>query len=621
MKKKNHLIRCGLIISGLIFLYFPTWCFQDTLKVVEGFEEVSIQKHGSVLVTQNQALNIDSILMLSNRHFLPLSETGNTFSPSDNVYWFKTVIQNPTDTIQSLIFELRNPFVNRLQFFEIRNGSLKSSMEMGDDFLFQQRIIEHPSYLYPLTLTAGETVELYMFQRKLGESMMIKGSLWQTDVFHTRDQRKNFSFSVFIGFLACIVFFIILVALITRQPMLFYFSMYVVACTLSILLALGYGFMYIWADVPLVNDLGYFFLMLYFFSLIALTRSFLNSKIHAPRFDKFLWLAQFLFIIFLPLPFFHEYLPMPLKVFLTNLSHIFYLVVVTAVISTVVTVFRKTQNYWTLLFLFGFLFGMVAISLFTVEYQGWVNNYWSTLITMLCIAADFTILMLVIGNQIRLMYIQNLDLKQEVTESQLAAASTLLAGQRIERQRLSEELHDGISIRLGLLRLHLSKILKSHPEGSKMLNAIGDLADEIRDFSHAISPFDTKKQTLQEAIETLLYDVEEQSGIQIQLDSNDFLEEKLTNKDKHAVFQTIKELLNNTLKHADATFISVTLKNTATHFQLTFSDNGKGFEFSLSSLGIGLKIIQSRAKLLHGDFIIQSDANGSKFEFLFPLKD
>jgi len=609
------IIGCLLFFASILKLYSNS----DTLNINTDFKEISIQAHGKVFLTKDLNMDIEKIIRLPESSFQPLEQTGNSFSPSNNVFWFKTIIQNDSDTLQQLMLEIRNPFLNYIQFFEIRNGQMNTSIAMGDDFLFKQRIIEHPSYLYPIHLKKGETIELYIYMKKLNESMMIKGSVWNSADFQTYDQRKNFSFSLFIGFLMCISFFTILVAAITRRKLLFYFSLYVIACLLCILLALGYGFMYIWSNIPHINDLGYLFLQVYFFSLIALTRSYLNSKKNAPTLDKLLWSAQFLSVIFIPATIFNQYMPSLLKTTLTNASHILYLMVLTVIISTVITVFRKGKNYWALLFLFGFLFGMIAISLFAIEYQGWVNNYWSAVITMICVVIDFSIMMIVIGNQIRLAFIKNIELQQELSQSQLAAASTLLEGQRLERQRLSQELHDGISIKLGLLRLKLSKVLKEKPEGNSIIQTFGNIMNEIRNFTHAISPFDTQTQTLLEAIETLIYDVEEQTSIQVHLNTMDFKEEKLENKERHAIFQTLKELFNNTIKHAKASEVEILLKNNDANCFLSFKDNGKGFELQSKKIGIGLRSIESRAKLFNGHFHIKSNEKGSFFQFVYPI--
>ncbi len=608
-------IWCWLFFMASTRLY----SYSDTLGIGKDFKEISIQHFGKVFLTKKANLSIDSIRSLPSAAFQSLELTGNTFSPSDNRYWFKSIIKNESDTLLRLILEIRNPFLNYIQFYEVRQQHLKTSIPMGDDFVFSQRIIDYQNYLYPLEIKAGETVEIFAFMRKIGESMMIKGSLWQAKEFHMQGRRSAFSFTLFVGFLACISFFLLLVFLMTRQRLLFYFLMYVVACTLSILLALGYGFMYLWPNVPHINDLGYLFLQVYFLSLIALTRSYLNSKEHTPKLDKALRLAQFLFVAFIPAAIFNQHLPLLIKTALTNIAHVYYLAVITCIILTVIVIFRKQKSNWILLFLFGFLFGMVALSLFAFEYQGWVNNYWSVVITMILITIDFTILMLVIGHQIRLSFLKNIILQQELGKNQLMAANILLEGQRIERQRLSEELHHGISIKLGLLRLKLSKVLKSHPEEKSLIENVGNIANEIRDFTHAISPFNTKNQSLQEAIETLIYDVEEQTAIHLELDLAAFDEQKLAPKGKEAVFQTLQELLNNSIKHSEASTIDISIKNKRNRFYLTFQDNGKGFDVHSQKMGIGLKTIRSRAQLLGGNFTIQSGEHGSQFEFSYPI--
>ncbi len=53
---------------------------------------------------------------------------------------------------------------------------------------------------------------------------------------------------------------------------------------------------------------------------------------------------------------------------------------------------------------------------------------------------------------------------------------------------------------------------------------------------------------------------------------------------------------------------------------LLVEDNGKGFDTSITSLGIGLKNIHSRVRVLNGYFDIDSSLNnGTVFNVSIPL--
>ena len=69
---------------------------------------------------------------------------------------------------------------------------------------------------------------------------------------------------------------------------------------------------------------------------------------------------------------------------------------------------------------------------------------------------------------------------------------------------------------------------------------------------------------------------------------------------KLALYRILQEQLNNVVKHAEATKVQVGLSQLNDDVVLTVKDNGKGFDSTLKSNGMGLKHILSRAKVFGG---------------------
>jgi signal transduction histidine kinase len=216
--------------------------------------------------------------------------------------------------------------------------------------------------------------------------------------------------------------------------------------------------------------------------------------------------------------------------------------------------------------------------------------------------------------------LKNIQLKQELNESKLTAANALIAGQIEERQRLSSELHDGISIQIALMKIRLDDFFVNKTTKEKeIINAINNISSDIRNFTHAISPFNLNTQTLEDAIEDLIYNIENQTDLEIDFDANNFDEKLLADSQKHSLFQTLQELFNNTIKYALATKVLVKLHSEGKNIELSFFDNGQGFNINTVKKGIGLNNIQARADLLNGNFEINSNEHGSQFEFSFEI--
>ncbi len=145
---------------------------------------------------------------------------------------------------------------------------------------------------------------------------------------------------------------------------------------------------------------------------------------------------------------------------------------------------------------------------------------------------------------------------------------------------------------MALLKIRLGNLfVQKNKDEQGILGLLNNISDDIRSFTHAIAPLKLKEQTLADAIEDLIYSVENQTGLTIQLEINGFGEQALRDNQKHTLFQTLQELLNNTMKHASATEVLVKLFAEQNTVSLSYKDNGQGFDVSQVKTGIGLRNI------------------------------
>jgi signal transduction histidine kinase len=140
------------------------------------------------------------------------------------------------------------------------------------------------------------------------------------------------------------------------------------------------------------------------------------------------------------------------------------------------------------------------------------SNFWTRYGAGVGWILDLVILMIVFSNQIRQSFLKNIQLKQELNESKLTTANALIAGQIEERQRLSSELHDGISIQMALMKMRLDNLFSNKTiEEMEIIKEMNKISSDIRNFTHAISLFNLNTQTLEDAIEDLIYKIENQT--------------------------------------------------------------------------------------------------------------
>lgn len=90
---------------------------------------------------------------------------------------------------------------------------------------------------------------------------------------------------------------------------------------------------------------------------------------------------------------------------------------------------------------------------------------------------------------------------------------------------------------------------------------------------------------------------------------------------KFTLYRILQEIIHNITKHASASKVNINLSQTEDYLYLLVEDNGKGFDKDLVNMGLGLKNIYSRIKLLNGYLDVDSSINnGTVFNISIPVK-
>ncbi len=212
-------------------------------------------------------------------------------------------------------------------------------------------------------------------------------------------------------------------------------------------------------------------------------------------------------------------------------------------------------------------------------------------------------------------------------------ASELTMVEQEERHRISQILHDDLQQRLFAIRTHLS-LLKDengtaalHPDRNLNIDQIQDWLSEAinitRNLSINLSPAVLQGEGLAEAVSWLASQMEEQYGLQVEVDA----ENDLAPMEEHMrvlLFQSIRELLFNVVKHSGVLEATVRLTQENGSGRIVVSDPGRGFDAETvlpnPQLAHGLLIIKDRLGLMSCDMQIHSQpGEGTRVEIEVPM--
>ncbi|NCB25316.1 MAG: tetratricopeptide repeat protein [Bacteroidia bacterium] len=202
------------------------------------------------------------------------------------------------------------------------------------------------------------------------------------------------------------------------------------------------------------------------------------------------------------------------------------------------------------------------------------------------------------------------EVKQLEKEKQLVAANAIMEGEKAERSRLAQDMHDGLGGMLSAIKLNLFDLKKENgaltendvTKVTKVMAMLDNSIRELRRVAHNLMP----ESLLQYGLKTSLQD------FCSDLDNVDFHfygeEKRLDGKLEMMLYRSSFELVNNALKHSEATQINVQVIQQADRISLTVQDNGKGFDPRKTTKGTGLNNISNRVASAKGSMNILSDA-------------
>lgn len=209
---------------------------------------------------------------------------------------------------------------------------------------------------------------------------------------------------------------------------------------------------------------------------------------------------------------------------------------------------------------------------------------------------------------------QEKRLQDEIMHQQQTATRAILEAEENERQRIGQDLHDGVGQMMSAVKINLSALSHQLPltdeekkhKFDNIMGLVDESCNEVRAISHSMMPNALLKAGLGTAIRDFLNKLDNNV-----LETNIYtegLDERIDTTTETIVYRVIQECVNNVIKHAHATSLDISVIRDVEGISATVEDNGNGFDINDPTTinGIGLKNIRSRVEYLNGTIEINS---------------
>jgi PAS domain S-box-containing protein len=219
------------------------------------------------------------------------------------------------------------------------------------------------------------------------------------------------------------------------------------------------------------------------------------------------------------------------------------------------------------------------------------------------------------------------DQKLKEAESALhELPSRLIAAQEEERQRIARELHDDIGQRLSLLMVDLERLIYKLPRSAghvsaeflHLLQGMDEIATDVHELSHELHSSKLQHLGLQSALKELCLHLR-QRDLRVVEEIQDVPE--LPSDAQLCLYRVAQEAINNVAHHSHASVVWVQFSRKDTTVRLRIRDNGRGFEPSNATSGLGLASMRERVRALDGDLmILAAESHGVELVATIPLQ-
>ena len=186
-----------------------------------------------------------------------------------------------------------------------------------------------------------------------------------------------------------------------------------------------------------------------------------------------------------------------------------------------------------------------------------------------------------------------------------------------ERQKIGYELHDDLGqhlIGIDVMTKVLKNKLSMHsPEDARYAGEIGDLVKEAivktRRLARGLCPVHLTSLGLESSLEELATSTSNIFSISCLFNCPRHIPLKDNTLSTH-LYYIAKESIHNAIEHGKATKISIDLLNNSGVVSLSILDNGVGIKDVSKASGIGLRIMNYRARMIGASLKIESDQSG-----------
>lgn len=186
-----------------------------------------------------------------------------------------------------------------------------------------------------------------------------------------------------------------------------------------------------------------------------------------------------------------------------------------------------------------------------------------------------------------------------------------------ERQRLGQELHDGVCQQVTAALLHCQVLERRLERGGELSDSdfaplselLAETIDDAHDVSRGLCPLEPDPDALAPALRSLVQRTQQMAAVRCEFRATGDVHVDDPEAAQH-LYRIAQEALSNAARHGRPKRILVELCARDGHLTLQIEDNGEGLPEELADGGMGLRTMAYRAQMMKGELKVQPVPGG-----------
>lgn len=188
----------------------------------------------------------------------------------------------------------------------------------------------------------------------------------------------------------------------------------------------------------------------------------------------------------------------------------------------------------------------------------------------------------------------------EYTQKELNVVSKTKV-QLEEREKIAQELHDGIAQSIFLLSVKLDKLEREFgisAPSQELRKTIHQINDYVRDsIVNLRAPIQENSDHLEDSLAILINNFKKETGFEVQFDWNIY-EKWLSPKEQSVALAVVREGLFNVRKHSNGSIVTIRTAGNQNQWSIIIEDNGLIFNTDTNRINdqFGIKMLSERCE-------------------------